>query len=301
MRPTTKDNAMTANPARAEPRPAIRLPWMLAGGFRWRKFLRPGFLSVFAIVAEALAETDVPRFSWQDAHATVLPTGDLEWSPKPFKFERGASVRYIDFEGGDDAKDGTSKETAWKHHPWDAAATGNAKACSGIHTYVFKGGVHYRGEMVVKDAGQPGNPIRLTRDPAWGNGEAVICGSEIVRGWTQGADHKDIPEPDKVWYADLDFAPRSVWMVRKGGDYLRIPLARVPNWKVSNPDDVKSEWWVWDNPRKPFGNTITNARGRVIHLGIDTKHIKDKTEDYFKGALIWPEFGWVMSCLLYTS
>jgi hypothetical protein len=33
----------------------------------------------------------------------------------------------------------------------------------------------------------------------------------------------------------------------------------------------------------------------VIHLGIDTKHIKDRPADYFHGALIWPEFGWVMS------
>ncbi len=70
---------------------------------------------------------------------------------------------------------------------------------------------------------------------------------------------------------------------------------RTPNWKRSNPDDVKSEWWVWDNPRKPFGNTIKNPAGQEIHLGIDTKHIKDRPEDYFKGALIWPEFGWVMS------
>ncbi len=89
--------------------------------------------------------------------------------------------------------------------------------------------------------------------------------------------------------------PRSVWLVRKEGDSLRIPLARTPNWKRSNPVDVKSEWWVWDNPRKPFGNTIRNAAGQQVHLGIDTKHIKDKPEDYFKGALIWPEFGWVMS------
>ncbi len=94
---------------------------------------------------------------------------------------------------------------------------------------------------------------------------------------------------------DLKFAPRSIWSVGKDGTITRIPLARTPNWKVSNPDDVKSEWWVWDNPRKPFGNTITNASGQAVHLGIDTKHIKDKPEDYFQGALIWPEYGWVMS------
>jgi hypothetical protein len=234
-------------------------------------------------------------WSWRQPHAEVLPNGDLKWAPRPFVFEKGDSVRYIDFEGGNDANDGASADKPWKHHPWDAAATGNAQACKGIHTYVFKGGVYYRGELKVAESGKPGQPIRLTRDPSWGTGEAVMCGSERIATWTKGATQKDIPEPDKVWFADLDFAPRSIWLVRKEGDYFRIPLARVPNWKRSNPDDVKSEWWVWDNPKKPFGNTIKNAGGQIIHLGIDTKHIKDKPEEYFKGALIWPEYGWVMS------
>lgn len=235
------------------------------------------------------------HFSWQDANAKVLPTGDLEWTPRPFRFEKGASVRYIDFDKGDDAREGTTRETAWKHHPWDAAATGSAKACTGIHTYVFKGGTYYRGELTVRDAGQPGNPIRLTRDPSWGKGEAVICGSEIVKRWTKGADHKDIPEPNKVWYADLDYAPRCVWMVGNGGDVVRIPLARTPNWKVSNPDDVKSEWWSWDMPRplKWFGNTVNVGRNKV-HLAGDSKHLKGKPKEWFEDAIIYPEFGWVI-------
>ena len=234
-------------------------------------------------------------WSWRDPHADVLPGGDLRWKPRPFVFEKGDSLRYVDFEGGDDSRDGASKEKAWKHHPWDAAATGAAKASTGIHTYVFKGGVTYRGALAVTDAGKPGQPIRLTRDPSWGKGEAVLSGSERVLGWKKGADHPDIPEPEKVWVADLDYSPRAVWLVRKEGDSFRIPLARTPNWKRSNPDDVKSEWWVWDNPKKVFGNTIKNPNGQEIHLGIDTKHIKDKPAEYFKGALIWPEYGWVMS------
>jgi hypothetical protein len=247
-----------------------------------------------------LAVTGAPTragvtFSWQEAHAKVLPHGDLEWTPKPFHFDKGASPRYIDFDAGNDENDGTTIQAPWKHHPWDSQATGKARVCGGIHTYVFKGGVDYRGELTVREAGKPGDPIRLTRDPDWGRGPAVICGSERITGWKKGATHKDIPEPEKVWWADLNFAPRSVWLVRKAGDFLRIPLARTPNWKRSNPDDVKSEWWVWDNPGKPFGNTIKNAAGQQVHLGIDTRHIKDKPEDYFKGALIWPEFGWVMS------
>jgi hypothetical protein len=235
------------------------------------------------------------RWSWQEAQAAVDPKGGLNWTPRPFAFEKSASVRYIDFEAGDDTQPGDAPGKPWKHHPWDPQATGKAAAGAGVHTYVFKRGVTYRGQLRVKDAGRAGEPIRLTSDPAWGSGEAVLCGSERVTGWKKGATHKDIPEPEQVWWADLDHAPRSVWSVDQAGLITRLPLARTPNWKVSNPDDVKSEWWVWDNPRKPFGNTITNARGQAMHLGIDTRHIKDKPEDYFKGALVWPEFGWVMS------
>jgi len=195
------------------------------------------------------------EYSWQEPYAKVLPTGDLEWAPKPFVFERGKSVRYIDFDGGRDTNDGLRKQTPWKHHPWDANATANAKACRGVHTYVFKGGVVYRGTLRAKTSGQPDNPIRLTRDPSWGKGPAVLCGSERIRGWTRGAKRPDIPERRRVWCVDLDFAPRCVWMVEADGQVVRIPLARTPNWRVSDPDDVKCEWWQWNNPKKPHGST----------------------------------------------
>ena len=235
------------------------------------------------------------RWSWQEAQTQVDPKGGLAWQPRPFVFEKGPSPRYIDFDAGNDASAGDAPERPWKHHPWDPLAAGKAASESGIHTYIFKRGVAYRGRLLVKDPGQPGQPVRLTSDPAWGQGEAVLYGSERVTRWTKGAVHKDIPQPELVWWADLDYAPRCVWTAGQDGRITRIPLARTPNWKVSNPDDVKSEWWVWDNPRKPFGNTITNARGAAMHLGIDTRHIQGKPEDYFKGALIWPEYGWVMS------
>ena len=100
------------------------------------------------------------------------------------------------------------KQTPWKHHPWDPNATGQAKACKGAHTYVFKQGVVYRGEMDANESGTVATPIILTRDPSWGTGPAVICGSEAVTGWKQGADSTLIPEPEKVWYVDLDWAPQ---------------------------------------------------------------------------------------------
>lgn len=241
------------------------------------------------------ADPAAPRWSWQAEYAQMDPKGDLAWKPAPFRFEKGSSVRYLDFQAGDDENPGDATDRPWKHHPWDPQAVGRAAAESGIHTYVFKRGVVYRGHLVVRDAGRAGDPIRLTSDPDWGLGEAVLCGSERATRWTQGTSHPDIPEPDKVWWTDLPFAPRCVWSVEPEGRISRIPLARTPNWKVSNPDDVKSEWWVWDNPRRAFGNTITNSQGKALHLGIDTRHIKDRSADYFRGALIWPEYGWVMS------
>jgi hypothetical protein len=256
------------------------------------------FLLVLAMarVGAAAATLDPPsQWSWQEQHAEVDPKGDLTWSPRPFLFEQGESVRYIDFAGGNDANPGDRREQPWKRHPWDPLAVGQAASSSGVHTYVFKRGVVYRGRLLVRDAGRPDEPIRLTSDPAWGTGDAVLCGSERATGWTRGATHPDIPDRDNVWWADLEYAPRSVWVVEDNGAIVRIPLARIPNWNVSNPDDVKSEWWVWDNPGKPFGNTTTNAAGQEIHMGIDTRNLRDRPRDSLQGALIWAEFGWVMS------
>jgi hypothetical protein len=73
---------------------------------------------------------------------------------------------------------------------------------------------------------------------------------------------------------------------------VRIPLARTPNWKVSDPDDIKSEWWSWDNPKKPWG-AREKINGAESHLGVDTQHLTGPPE-YYQGAYIWPEYGWVM-------
>jgi len=240
------------------------------------------------------AGAEPARWSWEEPNATVKPTGDIEWKPKPFVFQSGSSIRYIDFAGGDDANDGESKKTPFKHHPWDKNATARAAACRGIHTYVFKRGVAYRGTLTVNEEGAPGNPIRLTNDPSWGKGEAVICGSETVRGWKKGADNPLIPEPGKVWRADLDFTPRCVWIMKRGGKITRIPLARTPNWKVSDPDDVKSGWWHWNYPTgTPFDVFTKAPGGGNLHLGIDTDHLT-KPADYYQDAILWTEHGWVM-------
>ncbi|MHC4533156.1 MAG: hypothetical protein ACYS6K_04315 [Planctomycetota bacterium] len=120
--------------------------------------------------------TNAEEFSWQKTHAKISSTGDIEWLPRPFRFVKGDSARYIDYEGGNDSNDGLTRNTPWKHHPWDPQASENARQCKGVHTYVFKGGVYYRGTMNALESGKKRNPIRLTSDPAWGTGEAVVSG-----------------------------------------------------------------------------------------------------------------------------
>ncbi|HWH67915.1 MAG TPA: hypothetical protein VNT26_00910, partial [Candidatus Sulfotelmatobacter sp.] len=234
------------------------------------------------------------QWSWQEPQATVLPTGDLQWAPQPFAFQAGSSLRYIDFAAGNDASDGRSKQTPWKHHPWDPNATDQAKVCKGAHTYVFKQGVVYRGELEANESGTEAAPISLTRDPSWGAGPAVICGAEAVTGWKQGAANPLIPEPEKVWYVDLDWVPRNAWMVGQEGAVTRIALARTPNWNSPDPDDIKSEWWTWKNPDKPFDN-YTTINGQRRHLAFDKEHINtNQPQDYYQGAIVWTTKGWVM-------
>ncbi|HWW03013.1 MAG TPA: LamG domain-containing protein [Candidatus Acidoferrum sp.] len=259
-----------------------------------RAFVRTGMSLGVGFTMIAGAGGAPARWPWQEPQSKVLPTGDLEWAPQPFEFETGESIRYVDFDSGDDANSGLSKQTPWKHHPWDPNAAGLAKACKGTHTYVFKQGVVYRGEMDVNESGTQAAPIILTRDPSWGTGAAVICGSEAVTGWRQGADNKLIPQPEKVWYVDLDWAPRNVWVVGKEGTVARIALARTPNWNITNPDDIKSEWWTWKNPDKPFDNYAT-INGQRRHLAFDKEQINtNNPQDYYQGAIVWTTKGWVM-------
>ncbi len=182
------------------------------------------------------------NYSWQEPQAKVLPNGNLEWAPKPFVFEKGDSVRYIDFEAGDDAKDGQTQRTAWKHHPWDVNATGESKACKGIQTYVFKGGVVYRsGPLKATESGAPGKPIRLTRDPSWGAGEAVFNGGYRIKGgWKKGnaAEAPGVPNPENVWYQDIGKKKAdALWQIA-GDKVERLHIARWPNFE----DTDRSRW-----------------------------------------------------------
>jgi len=221
------------------------------------------------------------QYSWNTKQATVVSTGDLVWSPQPFQYVAGSSVRYIDFENGSDENSGQTTTSAWKHHPWDPNATGNSKSCTGIQTYVFKGGVIYRGVLTANASGTAGNPIRLTCDPSWGIGAACIYGStQITGGWKQAnaTVAPAIPNPNLVWYQNLPGFNDTKMVCETTGDTVkRVRVARSPNYHYT-PNAPMSTWWS-------FTGTVMNSNGTLSLT--DNLHLTQPTVACYQGGTVW--------------
>jgi hypothetical protein len=255
-------------------------------------------LSAALAANSALAQSKAPAssYSWQQPHAKVMANGpvDLTWQPQPFRFQAGKSVRYIDYQNGNDNNDGKTAAKAWKHHPWDAAAPASIRNERGIDTFVFKRGVTYRGTIAAANSGTQGAPIRLTSNPAWGSGEAVISGAERVSGqWEVVNDLASHGVPavaaGKVWMTKLPAGtqPTLLWVAQSDGTHRRLPIAREPNWRVSDPYRLGSEWWRWEK----------TAMDYPALSGTDSEHLKATDPNAYVGATVWSdpptaEFSW---------
>ena len=98
-----------------------------------------------------------------------------------------AATYYVDFAAGSDTSAGTSPDAAFKHSPGDPTAADQAKAVALVpgDTVLFKGGVVYRGSVVTAASGAEGKPITFDGNTAgtFGQGRAIIDGSELLTGW----------------------------------------------------------------------------------------------------------------------
>ena len=252
-------------------------------------------LAVILLSLSSTAQNNPTVYSWETQQAKVLPNGDLEWAPQAFQLVKGNSVRYIDFEGGNDTNDGLTTSTAWKHHPWDASAIGNAKAGSGIQTYIFKRGVIYRGVLNAKESGAEGNPIRLTSDPEWGTGEAAIYGSvKATDGWLKAnaTIAPSIPNPELVWYKSTGALENLTKLVAEvaGTGIKRVYLARTPNY-VDTPKEPMQKWWMFTAKTKSATSvTLTDTKN---FAWTDTNALKGgdvwATEDAITMATLWKQ------------
>ena len=185
-----------------------------------------------------------------------ISTGEVSawrWEPGELQMQRqpapiDADARYIDFDHGNDDSAGT-RQAPWKRHPWDSNARGLSRDSKDVHTYIFKRGTTYRGQLTARDSGTMDQPIRLTSDPGWGHGEAVLSGAvELSGGWGRCEQSilERIPAESRplVWCHALNGheEPRLLW--QKSDDKIsRIRIARTPNWNITDPDNPRSEWY----------------------------------------------------------
>jgi hypothetical protein len=149
--------------------------------------------------------------------------------------DAGATVYYVDFAGGHDSTPGTSAEAAWKHSPGDPKAEGHPAATDlqPGDMVRFKGGVLYRGSVICKWAGREGQPLVFdgNTDGAWGDGRAVIDGSEPLAGWRAAASAEECGGNPNWKHLVVGSVPADVDLRTINlcqGDYL-LTLAQDPN------------------------------------------------------------------------
>ncbi len=150
-----------------------------------------------------------------------------------------ATTYYVDFEGGDDGASGTSPGQAFRHAPGDPQA-GGAVAEVELQpgdTVIFRGGVVYRGRLVVSQSGEPGRLITIdgNTDGTFGEGRAILDGSEPITGWRRCTSPEDAggnPDWDGIFYADIP-GPVDWRNINLTAADRRMPVAQDP--KPSDP------------------------------------------------------------------
>jgi len=278
----------------------------------------------------ALNLTQAAEFAWQEAHATVTESGSIVWTPRPFNDDlSNQEVRYIDFDGGNDSADGRSPDTAWKHHPWDPWAEGQAKTCEGPITYVFKRGVFYRNPLKADESGTPERPIRLTSTASWGEGEATLAGSKrLPPEWhrlqsTDAPKLKHLPDVDKVWVYDLGSQdwwnngkvgyhaaaigeanfernrPRvsvpylGLFRHEDDGSGTMLHLARDPDWQPAGNEYAHDYWHRFSGNKKPMLDENGEEAFTAISIygaPAQDDYLKGKPQDFFDGAIFWSTY-----------
>ncbi len=145
----------------------------------------------------------------------------------------------------------------------------------------------------VGPAGQS-DPVDLRPFLGQGRGKPVRLQAHHGRLDTrERAERPGFPSPEAVWYKDIgtEFTPHSVWM-EAGGAITRISLARDPNWKVSNPDDVKSEWYEWEKIERV--NVTSDGKPLPRYWGSDSTHLTAAEKNAYAGGMVWSEYEFVM-------
>lgn len=248
------------------------------------KFSWLGFLILFTF--QSYTESS-PNIAVSQAPSQIP---DLTWEPKKFEPVLQELVRYIDYENGHDSNPGT-REKPWKHHPWDTNATGRSARSTGIATYVFKNGVVYRGQLVARESGTLDTPVRLTSDPAWGTGSAILSGAESITFLPQQCGHnieKLLPfeSRSKTYCATIKYDGWIHRLWHRDNAIIPVRLARYPNWNEGGFPDPRYEWLELGNTKLEMvlGVKSTNGINVGDALTVVTPDIRSRSRNHIKTA-----------------
>jgi hypothetical protein len=218
-----------------------------------------------------------------------------------------ATTYYVDFEGGDNARDGQSPAMAWKHSPGDPNATDRPASAALVpgDTVIFKGGVVYHGTIRLTASGAPNQPITLDGNSsgAFGQGRAILDGGRVIRQWRRCASAEEArgnPCWKDIFIAELDLdissnfhhgqvvvhrqVPRdrqAPWqrIILFDGDRRLLPIAQLP--KPSDPfyPDLPGDFF-----RSPKALEVRPEEGVTVLT--DEANLQGRTPDFFDGAFV---------------
>jgi RNA polymerase sigma factor (sigma-70 family) len=150
------------------------------------------------------------------------------WAPEP--------AYYIDYSNGRDDQDGRSPDRAFKHAPGDANATGQAAAVRVApgDKLIFKGGVAYRGTVVIDAQGTAQAPVVYDGNTrgTFGSGAAVIDGGEPLGPWRRCASAEEAhghPQWGSLYVAQVPAGFESVFALNLAQRDHGLRLAQEPN------------------------------------------------------------------------
>jgi hypothetical protein len=184
----------------------------------------------------------------------------------------------VDFAAGDDAADGRSTQTAWKHAPGDATATGgplSAQLAPG-DVVLLKGGVAYQGSIGIRASGTASAPIIYDGNSrgTWGTGKALIDGEE-KRAAGISMTGQSYVVVDSFELAHFDKARSSTAVAIEGGSHDEVRNCRISDvYYPRNPGVPTSTSWEKQSGNgisvnnSPFTNVSHNFVRDVGNAGI---------------------------------
>jgi hypothetical protein len=190
---------------------------------------------------------------------------------------------YVDFSTGSDANDGQTPTTAWKHCPGDANATGNAnRTMQAGDTFLFRGGIRYRGQIVVNGSGTAEQPITIKGD-GWGSEPAIIDGGEPIKSaWRRcsgPADCHNNTNWSAIWVTE---APTNI--VSGGLNvFTLMSLNDVGLRFAQSPNPSDALYWDYDPPKEWQPVNPVNVSTNWL---VDTSVFTSADTNYYEGAYV---------------